>query len=108
MVQCLRPLALRRSPQRAEAAALDGGSPAAAAGPVLSGAVAQRALHSLQEAVEVALQFLEQQAPAQADAGPGTSPDAGPSDLLRCALLVAALRALARCGGEWRHMARRT
>lgn len=72
---------------------VDGGSAAA----TLSPAVAQRALFSLQEGVEVVLQFIEQtvaEEAAEAEAGG----QAGVGGGVRHALLLAALRALARCG----------
>ena len=85
--------------QRAEAM-LDEGGPAAA----LSDAVAQRALFSLQEAVEVVLQFIEQtceevQEEQEAAGAAGAASTGGTAALVRRALLLAALRALARCGG---------
>ena len=96
---------------------MDAAGPGAAsdgARPALSGAVAQRALFSLQEAVEVVLQFIEQTAceeeeeraaaaAAAASGSGGGSAAAAP----RRPLLLAALRALARCactrrGAGWR------
>lgn len=83
-----------------DAAGPGGAAATNAARPVLSGAVAQRALFSLQEAVEVVLQFIEQttceeeEEQAAAAAAGGAVGGASP---LRRALLLAALRALARC-----------
>lgn len=79
---------------------LDAGGPAAA----LSDAVAQRALFSLQEAVEVVLQFIEQtceevQEEQEAAGAAGEAAAGGTAALVPRALLLAALRALARCGG---------
>ena len=84
-------------PQRAEAM-LDGSAPIAA----LSDAVAQRALFSLQEAVEVVLQFIEQtceEMQEEQEAAEAGATAAGAAALVRRALLLAALRALARCAG---------
>lgn len=80
----------------------DEGGPSAA----LSDAVAQRALFSLQEAVEVVLQFIEQtcEVAAEEQEAAGAGAAAGAAALVRRALLLAALRALARCGRSERFM----
>jgi len=76
-------------------------------GPVLSDAVAQRALSSLQEAAEVVLQFVEQSAVdltcADEEAMPGSTEGAAAAAaaagaIVRRVLLLAALRVLARWG----------
>lgn len=75
--------------QQAEAAA--GGSA------VLSDAVAQRALFSLQEAAEVLIQYIEQQLCEAEEQGERLT-----SSAVRQALLLAALRAVSRCGlADW-------
>lgn len=70
---------------------LDGSGAAA----TLSPAVAQRALFSLQEAVEVVLQFIEQTVAEDAAEAEGDA-QVGGGDGVRHALLLAALRVLAR------------
>ncbi|KAL4448249.1 hypothetical protein ABPG75_005468 [Micractinium tetrahymenae] len=90
--------ALAADTQRSEAADLGGGATA----PALSPAVAQRALFSLQEAVEVVLQFIEQtvaETVAEAAAEEEGAGRAGGGDV-RHVLLLAALRVLARFCAE--------
>ncbi|PRW45088.1 Neurochondrin family isoform 2 [Chlorella sorokiniana] len=86
--------------QRAEAM-VDAGAPATAA---LSDAVAQRALFSLQEAVEVVLQFIEQTceevAEEEQQAEEVGMTAGATAALVRRSLLLAALRALARFCAE--------
>lgn len=69
-----------------------------AAAPALSPGVAQRALFSLQEAAEVVLQFVEQTAGEEEEEEEEGSSGGTVGSLVRHALLVAALRVVARWG----------
>ena len=70
-----------------------------AAAPALSPGVAQRALFSLQEAAEVVLQFVEQTAGEREEEEEEEGSSGGTvGSLVRHALLVAALRVVARWG----------